>query len=80
MKFSFIIFSGFLLTSCSPKIYVIDQPTIMEMESAGSWPDFEKQLFSAETQPGPVPYPKEKLSLEKKKNLSTLIGESYKTK
>lgn len=62
--------------SCSPKIYVIDQPSIMEMESAGEWPEFETETENNLSQFGPTPYPKETMNQKTQKKMKTLLGES----
>ncbi len=80
MKLISILLLSLWTMACSPKIYVIDQHSIMEMESAGEWPEFEKQNEQNVTLLGPTPYAKEILSNQKQKKLGTLLGESYKVK
>ena len=43
------------LSACSPKIYVIDNQTVLEEEAAGSWPLFEKQVLDKAKAKGPTP-------------------------
>jgi hypothetical protein len=77
MKLSLIVilFASFAWAGCSPKIYLHDRHTIMEEESAGEWPDFEKELLKSATQKSPTAFQKTELSNQKKRLFNVLNGE-----
>ena len=62
-------------TGCAPTIHVVDRHTILEDEAAGEWPDFDKQLESASTEPLPVPFPKTAVNAKRKRLYNVLDGE-----
>ena len=45
----------FLSVGCSPKVYVIDNQTVLEEEAAGQWPQFEKQIIDKVKAKGATP-------------------------
>ena len=45
----------FLSVACSPKVYVIDNQTVLEEEAAGQWPQFEKQIIDKAKAKGATP-------------------------
>ncbi len=68
-----VIFLGVI--DCSPKIYLNDRHTIMEEESAGEWPDFEKELLKSSTQKSPTAFQKTEISTQKKRLFNVVGGE-----
>jgi hypothetical protein len=62
-------------TGCAPTIHVVDRHTILEDEAAGEWPDFDKQLRSASTEPLPVPFPKTAVNAKRKRLYNVLDAE-----
>ncbi len=44
-----------ILVACSPKVYLIDNQTVLEEEAAGAWPQFEKQILDKAKAKGPAP-------------------------
>ena len=53
--FALFISLAALSSGCSPKVYVIDNQTVLEEEAAGSWPQFEKQILDKAKAKGPTP-------------------------
>lgn len=67
-----------LFVACAPQIYVVDRHTIMEEESAGEWPDFEKEILDKAKTASPVPFQKTPDGAKKKRLYNTLNGEMVK--
>ena len=63
------------MMSCAPKVYIIDQHTIMEKESAGEWPEFEKEMSKKQSKMGPIFFQKDLKNKKKKRALNVLNGE-----
>lgn len=70
---SFLISCG--LFSCAPKIYVIDRQSVFEQESAGEWPQFEKEILGTSVAEGPTPFAKVSLTEKKARLYKVLNGE-----
>ncbi len=63
-----------LLTACaSPKIYIIDRPTLMESDSSGDWPQAEDHLLKVSQKAGPT-FAAEAPNLAKKKRLQNILN------
>lgn len=71
-----IIFT-FLLgcASCAPKIYVVDRQSVFEQESAGDWPQFEKEVLNTSVSEGPTPFAKVPITEKKARLFKVLNGE-----
>ena len=54
---------------------LIDRATVMEAESAGKWPAFEKKFLDRDPLTGPIPFPKEESSRRKNRVYSILNGD-----
>jgi hypothetical protein len=70
----FLLFILLLAGCATPKINIIDRPSIMEMESSGEWPLLEDSLKKQTQTPGPTPFPKIETTGRKKK-LQSLLNE-----
>ena len=70
---SLLIASGLL--SCAPKIYVVDRQSVFEQESAGEWPQFEKEVLGTSVAEGPTPFAKVPLTEKKARLYKVLNGE-----
>lgn len=75
----FSFFGTLILTSCSPKIYLIDRQTVLEDEAAGEWPELEKELFKKLKAQGPTPFAKIETSTKKDQLYRVLNGELTQT-
>lgn len=64
-----------LLTSCAPKIYVIDRQTVFEEEAAGQWPQFDQEILNKAKVSGPTPFPKTPVNVRKQRLYNVLNGE-----
>lgn len=62
MKNLFFFLSLILLSACSPKIYIIDRPTILESEVGGDWPSVDVEKSKQVQTEGPMLLPKSKSS------------------
>lgn len=73
LNFIFITWIG--LSSCSPKVYLVDRQTVLEDEAAGDWPNFERALLEKSKAQGPTPFVKGKNSAQKERLYRVLNGE-----
>ena len=62
-------------TGCTPKVYIIDRPTLLEAEAAGEWPELEEavELRSLSLKPQPLAASEKKV--EQKKPYRIIAGE-----
>jgi hypothetical protein len=63
------------LAACAPKVYVIDRQTVLEQESAGEWPEFEKDLYAKTPQSTATPLTSTKVSAAHARLYNVLDGE-----
>ena len=76
MKIKFLMLTVIgMATACAPKIYVIDRQTVFEQESAGDWPQFEKQLTEKSVARGPTDFGLIPMTQKKAKLYKVLNGE-----
>lgn len=75
MKILFLISLCVFLSSCVRAIYVVESSTVLENESAGEWPDFEKTMLKKLKKEGPAFYEKGDSSLRRKRALNNINGE-----
>ncbi len=73
-KLTFLLIGG-LLFGCAPKIYVIDRQSVFEQESAGEWPQFEKEITSKSVATGPASFGKVPVTEKEARLYKVLNGE-----
>ena len=64
-----------LISSCAPTLYFIDRQTVMEMESAGEWPEFDKEFFLETIKVGTTDFVTIPNNEQRKRMYSILNGE-----
>ena len=64
-----------VVASCSPTLYFIDRQTVMEMEAAGEWPEFDKDFFRGAIKVGTTDYVSIVDNEPRKRMYSVLNGE-----
>lgn len=42
------------LAACSPSVYLIDRPTVLEVQAAGDWPELDRVLLETAVDSGPA--------------------------
>jgi hypothetical protein len=76
MRIEILLPLAFLfLTSCAPKVYIVDRQTILEEDAAGEWPQFEKELLKKATSARPVPFSQVPLNSNRARLYNVLNGE-----
>lgn len=73
--FGFYLLVILSFPSCSLKVYVPDRHTIMEDESAGEWPDFEREIINHSKEQGPTSFRKTEINSAKQRLYHILNGE-----
>ena len=64
-----------MFTGCTPRVYIIDRPTLLEAEATGEWPELEEavELRSLSLKPQPLAASEKKV--EQKKPYRIIAGE-----
>lgn len=71
----FAVVFVFMTVGCSPKVYVIDNQTVLEEEAAGQWPQFEKQIIDKAKAKGPTPISQVPLDAHRERLYNVMNGE-----
>ncbi|MCB0541608.1 MAG: hypothetical protein KDE33_29145 [Bacteroidetes bacterium] len=65
-----------LSVSCAPKVYIIDQRTVIEEDASGDWPEFNEISQKNQKKEGVIFYKNDEDN-QKKKRVLNLINDEF---
>jgi hypothetical protein len=64
-----------LVSACTPTLYMVDRPTLIEEQAAGEWPDLERESEAHALKTQPEPLTPQQMGRKDERVLQTLEGE-----